>query len=71
MKRIKITELKELVEKAYRKAEASERAFEGDPNPQTRELYLLAKGRAEAYRDVLCALDGDKSNLRISATDLF
>lgn len=66
MKRPAISELKELIKKAHERAVISEKAHEGNSNPQTRELYLIAKARAEAYQEVLDALNGDPSLLRIS-----
>jgi len=64
-KRVRINELKKLVEDANVKCYKKDHAFHGSDNPQVIEMRQQNQGRLEAYKAVLNALEGDFVFLRI------
>lgn len=60
-------ELKALVHSALQSEREFCNAVRGDDNPQVVEMYNRHLGRARAFQEVLEALNGDRTFLRISA----
>ncbi len=66
MGRVKVADLRSLVSRAMHNAEHTTKLSRSE-NPQSHAVGLRAQGRAEAFSDVLDALNGDAATLRISA----
>jgi hypothetical protein len=65
--KLKKAELIVLIQQAIERQSNFADGMEGDDNPQVNKVRLVHLARAEAYSDVLRALQGDAVSLKISA----
>lgn len=69
-KRIAIPELRDMLRNAIARCDASIESCVGETNPQLVEMKNLNIGAKAAYEQVLDALNGEASMLRVSAYGL-
>jgi hypothetical protein len=62
---MKLSELKRLVEGAAVSSKLEADRHKGDPNPQVKELYLIADARHHALAAVVQAMEGDAVMLKL------
>lgn len=65
-RRIKLGQLRALLAEAINRADDTAKLARSE-NPQSRAVGLRAEGRADAYRDMLCALNYNLASMNIAA----